>query len=155
MWHGYARELVRLELMKSSAVYTTLPEKLVGRNGIERLPDAADEARIARDGAGKDWCRIHGKVNVGHSRARVIQDEAKRSPAFGIARPDISADDRRRAALPDLSSVNLHDRAQEGEGVLSGPLEGVAADDRAEPAAVADGARLVVHGLIVSLQGAS
>src|SRR5438445_65401 len=82
--------------MKSSAVYTTFPEKLVGCNGIERLPDAADEARIARHGAGKDWCGIHRQVNVCHSGARVIEDEAKRSPAFGIATPDISAEDRRR-----------------------------------------------------------
>src|SRR2546426_58 len=103
LWHGYARELVRFELMKSSAVYPTFPEKLVGCNSIERLPDAADEARIARHGAGKDWCRIHRKVNVGHSRARVIQDEAKRSPAFGIATPDISADDRR--GRPGLLAV--------------------------------------------------
>src|SRR5947208_6585809 len=57
--------------------------------------------------------------------------------------------------LPDLSRVNPHNRVQEAQGMLARPLERVAANDRAEAAAVANGPRFIEHGLIVSLHGAS
>src|SRR5687768_2823715 len=50
--------------------------------------------------------------------------------------------------LLHLPRVDVHHRAEERERVLLRTLERVPADDRAEPAAVADGAHLVEHGVV-------
>src|SRR5437868_7982529 len=49
------------------------------------------------------------------------------------------------ALLPD-AGVDVHHLPEEGERLLARALERVPADDRAEPAAVADGAHLVEDG---------
>ncbi len=48
---------------------------------------------------GKGGCWIHRKVDVRHRCTRVIENEAKRSPALSVASPEIRADDRRRRPL--------------------------------------------------------
>ena len=60
-----------------------------------------------------------------------------------------------QAALSHFPSVDLHDRVEKLQGVFLGTLEGVAADDGAEAAAVADGADLIEHRFVVILLGAA
>src|SRR5207237_4902383 len=56
--------------------------------------------------------------------------------------------------LRNLSCVDANDRVEQTERLLSGPLKGVAADDRAEATAVADAAN-VVEERFVALDGAA
>src|SRR5208337_2731013 len=58
-------------------------------------------------------------------------------------------------ALIHLPSVNLDDRVEKLQGVFLGTLEGVAADDGSEAAAVADGANLIEHRFVIILLGAA
>ena len=51
-------------------------------------------------------------------------------------------------SLLNFSGVDLHNRFQEFQGVLFGSLEGIAADNRPEAAAIADGARFVEDGIV-------
>src|SRR5215470_10833405 len=53
------------------------------------------------------------------------------------------------SALLELAGVDLHHRAEELEGAWLRALEGVPPDDGAEPAAVPDGAVLVVERFLV------
>src|SRR6266511_2114649 len=59
--------------------------------------------------------------------------------------------ERARAGRPLLllAGVDLHDGIQEPQRVVARPLEGVASDDGAEAAAVADAAALVEDRLVV------
>src|SRR5215472_11376763 len=57
-------------------------------------------------------------------------------------------------ALLELAGVDLHHRAEELEGAWLRALEGVPPDDGAEPAAVPDGAVLVVERLLAFVGGA-
>jgi hypothetical protein len=60
-----------------------------------------------------------------------------------------------QAALSHFPSVNLHDHLEEFQGLFHRTLEGVAADNGAEAAAVADGASLIEHRFVVILLGAA
>ena len=60
-----------------------------------------------------------------------------------------------QAALIHFPSVNLHNRLEEFQGLFPRTLEGVAADNGAEAAAVADGASLIEHRFVVILLGAA
>src|SRR5215470_9841932 len=57
-------------------------------------------------------------------------------------------------ALLELAGIDLHHRAEELEGARLRALEGVPPDDGAEPAAVPDGAVLVVERLLAFVGGA-
>ena len=92
-WYGNIGEFLWLELMKAATVYTAFAKELVRCNGIEELPDAADEALIMSHCGGNDGGGIHGEVDVGHGCTRMIEDEAERSATFDVAPPEICADD--------------------------------------------------------------
>ena len=90
--HGHVGEFLRFKLMKASAVDASFAEKLAGRDRIEQLPHATNEAGIARHRAGENGRRVHSEVDVRHSRAGAVQDETERSAVFGVAAADIRAD---------------------------------------------------------------
>ena len=53
--------------------------------------------------------------------------------------------------LLHFTRINLHHCLQEFNRVLTGPLEGIAPDNRPKPSAVTNGARLVEHVLVAVL----
>jgi hypothetical protein len=85
--------------VQSAAIDSPFSEELFCSDVVEGLPDAADEAVVALDTAGNQGRRVHSEVDIGDGRLRVVQDEAERPSAGGVAATEIGANERRRRAV--------------------------------------------------------
>ena len=85
--------------METATVNPPLSQELLGSELVEYLPDTADECWIPIEDARERWCWIHSKINVGHGRAGIIEDEPEWTSSLGVSPPEISANNRRRWSI--------------------------------------------------------
>src|SRR3972149_4839532 len=116
------------------------PRRSSWRSG-EAVSRPSPESTMKRMG----WKVVSGAMSVAMGRAQVTLTPSRTGLAWR----------GRGHGLLHFAGVDLHHGREKGQGLVPRPLEGVAPDDGAEAAAVADGTALLVDRLVVLLGGAA